>query len=139
MLNKVILIGNLGRDPASYVSPSGTTITKFSLATNRKYRKASGDVVEEVCWHNIVVFGKLADNCQEYLQKGARVLIEGRINNRTYQEEDKVHGPITRYWSEVVGERVQFLSPRGTPRQATDESQDQNELEQSEALADQSF
>ena len=86
-LNKVMLIGNLGRDPESRVLQSGMA-TNFSIATTRRYRSGSGEVVSETEWHNISMFGKLAEIAAQYLKKGSAVYIEGRIRSRKYQSKD---------------------------------------------------
>ena len=86
-LNKVMLIGNLGRDPESRELQSGMA-TNFSIATTRRYRSSSGEVVSETEWHNISMFGKLAEIAAQYLKKGSAVYIEGRIRSRKYQSKD---------------------------------------------------
>ena len=86
-LNKVMLIGNLGRDPESRVLQSGMA-TNFSIATTRRYRSGSGEVVSETEWHNISMFGKLAEIAAQHLKKGSAVYIEGRIRSRKYQSKD---------------------------------------------------
>ena len=86
-LNKVMLIGNLGRAPESRELQSGMA-TNFSIATTRRYRSGSGEVVSETEWHNISMFGKLAEIAAQYLKKGSAVYIEGRIRSRKYQSKD---------------------------------------------------
>ena len=88
-LNKVMLIGNLGRDPESRVLQSGMA-TNFSIATTRRYRSGSGEVVSETEWHNISMFGKLAEIAAQHLKKGSAVYIEGRIRSRKYQSKDGI-------------------------------------------------
>ena len=107
-LNKVILIGNLGRDPESRELSNGMA-TNFSIATSRKYRNASGETVEETEWHNVAIFGKLAEIAAKYMKKGSSVYVEGRIRSRKYQAKDGTEK--TAY--EIIGESFQFLGGRG--------------------------
>ncbi|MEM7165245.1 MAG: single-stranded DNA-binding protein [Planctomycetota bacterium] len=106
--NKVLLIGNLTRDPEMRYSGSGAGICKFGVAVNRKYRKQDGDMQEETTFVDIVVFGRQAETCNEYLKKGSGALIEGRLNYESWQAQDG----SKRNKLSVVGERVQFM-PRG--------------------------
>jgi len=112
--NKVLLMGNLTRDPELRYSgggTGGTAICKFGLATNRQWRNAqSGEMQEETCFVDIVVFGRQAETCNEYLSKGRPVFIEGRLSFSTW--EDRESG-AKRSKLEVVAERVQFLGARG--------------------------
>ncbi|VAX20285.1 Single-stranded DNA-binding protein [hydrothermal vent metagenome] len=107
-LNKVILIGNLTRDPELRYTPSGTAITKFGLATNRKFKKGE-ELKEEVCFVDITVWGRQAESCSEYLSKGRSVCVEGRLSFSQWETEDGQK----RSKLEVVGERVLFLGGRG--------------------------
>ena len=106
-LNKVMLIGNLGRDPESRELQSGMA-TNFSIATTRRYRSGSGEVVSETEWHNISMFGKLAEIAAQYLKKGSAVYIEGRIRSRKYQSKDGTEK--TAY--EIIADQMQMLSSR---------------------------
>ena len=106
-LNKVMLIGNLGRDPESRELQSGMA-TNFSIATTRRYRSGSGEVVSETEWHNISMFGKLAEIAAQYLKKGSAVYIEGRIRSRKYQSKDGTEK--TAY--ESIADQMQMLSSR---------------------------
>ena len=83
-MNKIILIGNLGRDPEPRYSPSGQMVTSFTVATNYRYKTASGEQREETEWFNCSAFGKLAETCNQYLSKGQQVYLEGRLSSRTY-------------------------------------------------------
>ena len=103
-LNKAFIIGNLTRDPELKTLPSGTQVASFGVATNRVFRDREGNSKEDTQFHNIVVFGKTADNIYQYLKKGSSVLIEGRIQNRSWDAPDGTK----RYRSEVVADRVQF-------------------------------
>ncbi len=102
-MNKAILVGNLTRDPEKKVLPSGTSVTSFGLATNRVYMK-DGQKQEMADYHNIVVFGKQADSCGQYLKKGQNVMIEGRIQTRSWDDADGKKN----YRTEIVADRVQF-------------------------------
>ncbi len=111
-VNKAILIGNLGKDPELRYTPSGQAVASFPIATTRKWRDKEGQTQEQTDWHNIVVWGKQAENANEYLSKGRPVYIEGRIQNRSYDDKDG----NKRYISEVVALTVQYLG--GKPDQA---------------------
>src|SRR5277367_6680243 len=109
-VNKAILIGNLGRDPEVRYLPSGQNVASFTLATSDSYTDRAGSRQERTDWHNIVVFGKQAELCGQYLKKGRQVYIEGRISTRTYEAKD---GSGKRTRTEIVAQRVQFLGGRG--------------------------
>lgn len=87
-VNKVILLGNLGRDPELRYTPSGSPVANFTLATNETWKDKDGQKQEHTEWHRIVVFGKLAEICGEYCRKGRQVYIEGSIRSRTYKDRD---------------------------------------------------
>ena len=103
-MNKAFLLGNLGKDPETKNLDSGQTLTKFPLATSRKYKNKDGEVVEDTTWHNIIVWGKLGDTCGKYLTKGRQVLVEGEIRTRSYEQEG-----VKKYTTEIVAQNVQFL------------------------------
>lgn len=105
--NKVILMGNLTRDPEIRYAPNGTPVANFGLAVNRRYRQAE-EMREDVCFVDIVVFGKQAETCGQYLSKGQGALIEGRLQMRKF--ETKEGQKVTKH--EVVAENVRFLSKR---------------------------
>ena len=105
-MNKIIVIGNVGRDPELRYSPSGQPVTSFSVASNHRSRTASGEQREETEWFNCSAFGKLAETCNQYLSKGQQVYIEGRLKSRTYQARDGQ----TRFSNDVAVTEVQFLS-----------------------------
>lgn len=120
-MNRVFLLANLGSDPDSRVTPSGATLTRFRVATNRRWKNNKGDTVEDVQWHSITTWGRTAEVCAQYLKKGHRVLIEGRIEYR--QDNIEVKGEtLTRYWTNIVAERVQFLTPNGNPREEVEDA-----------------
>lgn len=102
-LNKVIIIGNLTRDPETRALPSGTNVTSFSLATNRTYKDRDGNKKEDVEYHNVVVFGKTAELVAQYLKKGQSALIEGRIQTRSWDKDGQ-----KQYRTEIVADTVQF-------------------------------
>jgi single-strand DNA-binding protein len=108
-VNKVILVGNLGRDPELSYLPSGQSVAKFSLATTRAYKDKSGELKEETEWHNIVAWGKLGEICAQYLAKGRQAYVEGRIQTRTWEGRDG----NKRTSVEIVAENVQMLGGRG--------------------------
>ena len=108
-LNKAYIIGNLTRDPELKSLPSGVEVATFGVATNRVFKDKDGKNNEDTQYHNIVVFGRQAGNAAQYLRKGSSVLIEGRIQNRTWDAPDGTK----RYRSEIVAERVQFGPRKG--------------------------
>ncbi len=87
-MNKIMLIGNLGRDPELQVTPDGTPVTKFSLAVNRVTKTSSGERKEETEWFNIVAWRQLAETCEKYLHKGSKVFVEGRLTQRKYTDRE---------------------------------------------------
>lgn len=119
-VNKVILVGNLGRDPEVRYLPSGQPVANFTLATNEVYTDRNGVRQERPEWHNVVVFGKQAELCSKYLKKGRQVYLEGRITTRQYEAKD---GSGKRSRTEIVAQRVQFLGGRpgaGAPEEPAD-------------------
>jgi single-strand DNA-binding protein len=104
-VNKAILIGNLGRDPEIRYTPSGQAVASFTLATSEKWRDKDGQMQERTDWHNIVCWGRQAELANQYLKKGRPVYIEGRIQNRSYDDKEG----NKKYISEVVVQRLQFL------------------------------
>ena len=105
-LNKVLLIGNLTRPPELRYTPSGTAVADLRLAVNRNYSTQSGEKREETCFLTVVVWGKQAESCGEYLDKGSQVFVEGRLQTRDWEGKDGQKRTST----EVVAERVQFMS-----------------------------
>lgn len=110
MINKVILVGRLGKDPEIRSTPNGTTVTKFSLATDERFTDRSGEKQERTEWHNIVAWGKLGEICGQYLKKGKLVFIEGSI--RTDSWDDKESGQ-KKYRTEIVARDMKMLDRRG--------------------------
>jgi single-strand DNA-binding protein len=109
MLNKIMLIGHLGRDPELLVTSEGIPYVRFSLAVNRRY-KANGQTRDETQWFNIVVWRALAENCERYLYKGSKAYVEGRLQQRKYTDKNG----IERTAVEVIATDVEFLTPRAT-------------------------
>ena len=108
MLNKIMLIGNLGRDPELNVTAEGTPVTKFSLAVSRNYTTKSGERKEETEWFNIVAWEKLAETCERYLHKGSKVYIEGRITQRKYTDREGVQRTAV----DVIASSMEMLTPK---------------------------
>ncbi len=102
-LNKAIIIGNLTRDPELKSLPSGSAVTTFSLATNRVWKDKEGNKQEGTDYHNIVVFGKQAENVAQYLKKGSSALVEGRLTTRSWDADG-----VKKYRTEIIADRVQF-------------------------------
>ncbi len=110
MVNKVMLVGNLGRDPEMRALPSGQQVANFSLATSRRYKDRDGNRKDETEWHNVVVFGKQAEIAGQYLTKGKMVFVEGRIQTRSW--DDKESGK-KQYKTEIICENFQMLGSKG--------------------------
>jgi len=102
--NKAIILGNLTRDPEVKTLPSGQPVASFGIATNRVWTGQDGNKQEAAEFHNIVTYGKLADICSRYLNKGKLVLIEGRIQTRSWQDQDG----NKKYWTEIIAENMQM-------------------------------
>jgi single-strand DNA-binding protein len=109
-VNKVILIGNLGKDPEVKYTPSGMPVAKFTLATNERYKDKSGEWQERTEWHNIVAWQRLAEIVGEYLKKGSKAYVEGRLQTSSW--EDKQSGE-KKYRTEIVAQDLVLLSGRG--------------------------
>lgn len=109
MVNKVILIGNLGRDPEVRSTPSGQPVASFTLATSRRWRDKNGQKQEQTEWHQIVVWGKQAEIAGQYLTKGKQIYLEGRLQTRSW--DDRQTGE-KRYRTEVVCDNFQMLGSR---------------------------
>jgi single-strand DNA-binding protein len=108
-VNKVILVGNLGKDPELRYTPSGAAVATFSLATTERYKDRNGDQQEKTEWHNIVAWRQLAEICGKYLHKGKQIYIEGRIQTRSYDDRDG----NKRYITEIVADQMQMLGRAG--------------------------
>lgn len=108
MINKVILIGNLGADPEVRYTQNGTAVANFRLATTETWTK-EGKKEEQTEWHRVVAFARLGEICGEYLSKGSRVYVEGRLQTRKWEDRDG----NARYTTEIVAREMKMLSPRG--------------------------
>jgi single-strand DNA-binding protein len=104
-VNKVILIGNLGKDPELRYTPGGAAVANFSIATNERWKDKEGNQQERTEWHNIVLWGRLAEIANDYLKKGSAVYIEGRLQTRSWEDRDG----NKRYTTEIVGTQMQML------------------------------
>ncbi|HEY7020518.1 MAG TPA: single-stranded DNA-binding protein [Ktedonobacterales bacterium] len=110
MLNKIMLIGNLGKDPDMSYTQAGTAITKFSLAVNRRSKdRETGERKDETTWFNVTAFDRLGETCNEFLHKGSKVYIEGRMTSRKFTDKDGVERT---FW-DVVASEMQMLDPKG--------------------------
>lgn len=108
-INKVILVGRLGKDPDTKYMPSGDAVTNFSIATSETWKdKQSGEKKEKTEWHNIVAFRRLGEICAEYLRKGSQVYIEGKLQTRKWQDKNG----NDRYTTEIVANEMQMLGSR---------------------------
>ncbi|MEE4241921.1 MAG: single-stranded DNA-binding protein [Desulfopila sp.] len=112
-VNKVILVGNLGKDPELRYTPSGTAVATFSLATTERYKDRDGQRQEKTEWHNIVAWRQLAEICGKFLHKGKQVYIEGKIQTRSYDDRDG----NKRYITEIVVDQMQMLGSKDDGQQ----------------------
>ncbi|NCC34624.1 MAG: single-stranded DNA-binding protein [Chloroflexia bacterium] len=118
-LNKVMIIGRLGGDPEMRFTPSGSPVTTFRVAVGRQWRDSNGDTHEETEWFSVVAWNKLAETCNQYLNKGARVYLEGRLQTRSW--EDQQSGQ-TRYKTELIANDMIMLDSReGRAHRESDE------------------
>lgn len=109
-LNKVMIIGNLGNDPEMRYTPNGNPVTSFPIATNRVFTSSEGERKQETEWFTVVTWNKLAETCNQYLTKGKRVYVEGRLRTRSWEGQDGQKRSRT----EIVAERVLFLDRQTT-------------------------
>lgn len=134
-INKAILFGNLTKDPELKELPSGSSVCNFSIATNRKWKDKDGDTHEDAEFHNIVVFGKQAENVAKYMEKGSSIYIEGRIQTRSWEDKDG----IKRYTTEIVAETTQFGPKKDRATQTspkTKKTQGDADLDESEPVGE---
>jgi single-strand DNA-binding protein len=117
-INKVTLIGNLGKDPELRYTSSGVAVATFSLATNESWKDQDGNLQDKTQWHNIVAWKKLAEICGEYLKKGSKVYLEGRLQYRTYDDKNGVK----KYITEIVLDEMLMLDSRGSSGAASESS-----------------
>ncbi len=107
--NKIILLGNLARDPELRYTPHGKSVARMTLAVNRQWKGQNGEAHEDVDFFPVIVWGKMAENCDTFLKKGSAILVEGRLTTRDYQDKEGVK----RYVTEVMAQGVQFM-PSGS-------------------------
>ena len=107
-VNKVILVGRLGRDPEARYMPNGEAVTNFSIATDEQWRDRNGERQTRTEWHNVILYGKLAEIASQYLRKGSQVFIEGRIQSRKYSGKDG----IERIAYDIIGSEMKMLGSR---------------------------
>ena len=116
-VNKVILVGNLGKDPEVRYMPNSEAVANFSIATTENWKDKSGVKQEKTEWHNIVMYRKLAEIAGEYLKKGAPVYIEGKLQTRKWEKDG-----VTRYSTEIIGDNMQMLGSKAQSNDAGDTS-----------------
>ncbi|RJO62449.1 MAG: single-stranded DNA-binding protein [Dehalococcoidia bacterium] len=128
-LNKVMLIGNVGNDPEMRFTPSGNPVTSFRIATNRVFSTPEGEKKQETDWFTVVAWNKLAEQCNQFLNKGKLVYVEGRLRNRSWDGTDgQKH-----FRTEVIASRVTFLDRAGAASAAPEEKTEETEVEDNEA------
>lgn len=109
-INKVILVGNLGKDPETRYTPEGAAITNLALATSESWKdKQSGEMQERTEWHRVVMYGRLAEISSEYLKKGSKIYVEGRLRTNKWQDKSGAD----RYTTEIIGNEMQMLDSKG--------------------------
>ena len=108
-VNRAIILGRLGTDPEVKYTQSGTAVTRFNVATNESWLNKEGQKEERTEWHRIVVWGKQAENCGQYLAKGRQVYVEGRLQTSNWEDKEG----IKRYTTEIIANTVQFIDSRG--------------------------
>lgn len=129
MINKVILVGHVGKDPEVKHLDNGTSFARFTLATSESYKNKDGEKITNTEWHNIVVWRGLADVAEKYVKKGNKLYLEGKITSRTYEQDG-----ATKYFSEIVGNVMQMLDSKppsigseSTPTNPTEPNVEKNE------------
>ncbi len=134
-VNKVILVGNLGRDPEVRYMPNGEAVANFSIATTDSWKDKSGQKQEKTEWHNIVMYRRLAEIAGEYLKKGRPVYVEGRLQTRKWEKDG-----VTRYTTEIVADQMQMLGGRegGSSGSYDDATYDMNQEPSQQAAPSQS-
>jgi len=119
-LNKVMLIGRLGRDPEIRYTQNGNAVVNFSIATSEKWTdKSTGQKQEKTEWHNIIVFGAIGEACEKYLSKGSQVYVEGKLQTQTYEKEGRTH-----YKTQIFASGVQFLDTKNSASGSRVEAQE---------------
>ena len=122
-INKVILVGNLGNDPEVRYMPNGNAVANISIATSDSWKdKASGEQQEKTEWHRVVFFNRLAEIVEQYVKKGSKIYVEGRLQTRSWEQEG-----VKRYSTEIVASEMQMLDGRTGPQEMTDNAFGQNQ------------
>ena len=119
-VNKVILVGNVGKDPETRYLEGGTVVSRFPLATSEVYRNRDGEKITNTEWHNIVVWRGLAEVAEKYVKKGTQLYIEGRIRSRSYTDKEG----NTRYTTDIIGDNMQMLGKRSDETSGAPDSSD---------------
>ncbi|MGC9343298.1 MAG: single-stranded DNA-binding protein [Bacteroidales bacterium] len=126
-VNKVILVGNVGKDPETRYLEGGTVVTRFPMATSEVYRNRDGEKITNTEWHNIVLWRGLAEVAEKYVKKGTQLYIEGRIRNRSYTDKEG----NTRYTTDIIGDNMQMLGRRSDDGPDTQNDYNQEEKKES--------
>jgi len=130
-VNKVILVGNLGKDPELRYTPNGTAVANFPIATSENFKDSQGNKQERTEWHNIVVWRQLAEICGKYLHKGKQVYIEGKLQTRKWQDKNGVD----RYTTEIVADSMQMLGSSDQASTGQQQSAPQQQQQQGQAYS----
>lgn len=131
-VNKVILVGNLGKDPEVRHLENGASVANFSIATSETYKDKNGNRQEQTEWHNVVLWRGLAEIAEKYLKKGSQIYVEGKLRTRSWQDKDG----NTRYTTEVVGDQMTMLGGRSSGGNGTSHSTSSNEPSKDKGSAD---
>lgn len=124
MVNRVLLIGRLGKDPEVRYTPDGMMVTNFTMATDEQWKDKNGQRIQRTEWHRIVTFGKLAEICSTYLSKGKLIFIEGRIQTRSWEDKDGNKRSTT----EIIAANMQMLDSKGMTK--SQDTADDNQFQQ---------
>jgi single-strand DNA-binding protein len=124
-LNRMMVIGNLGTDPEMRYTPNGNPVTSFRVATTRTYTSSNGEKQQETEWFTVVAWNQLAELCNQYLNKGRRAYVDGRLHSHSWEGNDGQ----TRFRNEIIADRVLFLDRQPTGQSSTGEQQDEHPLE----------
>lgn len=122
-LNKVLLIGHLGKDPELSYTPSGVAVCKFTMATNESYKGDDGNWIEKTEWHNITVWRKLGEICSQYLKKGSKIYMEGKIQTESYEKDGKKN-----YFTKIVMNEMVMLDSKGASAGENGSAQKQEDV-----------
>lgn len=134
-VNKVIILGRLGQDPELKYTPSGAAVCNFSLATSESWTDKAGQKQEKTEWHRIVVWGKLAELCNQYLAKGRQAFVEGKLQTRSWDDKDGTK----RYSTEIMANTVQFIGGQAGASANVDREHSQTNPNNTNAMMDQSY